>query len=199
MMKKTHVSVGVTLSTIIAAAVGVKLNILFLMAAAAGTIFPDIDHPNGSLNRKILLVRSNGAKVITYTMMAIIVAYYGPKYFDWHIVVYIIPIIIAVAISHHRGITHSITLLGVIATILYLIKVRYGINLIIPFTLGVATHIFLDMFNPQGCELFYPYKKNYRFPVTIATGGLLETILFIVFFMIFIYIFYKSIGIRILG
>lgn len=86
----------------------------------------------------------------------------------------------------HRGLTHSLIFLIVT-------------SLLSPYLgLGVLTHIFLDMLNPQGVKLFYPNKTKFRLPLFHSfakTGGTFEQILFGMFVIaiIFILIFYQNI------
>ncbi len=58
----------------------------------------------------------------------------------------------------HRGFTHSI----LFALLSFVISSALFPNLALPVLIGVITHIFADMLNPEGVELFYPSKKNYR-------------------------------------
>lgn len=71
----------------------------------------------------------------------------------------------------HRGITHSLIFL-VVST------------LVSPYIgLGVLTHIVLDLLNPNGVELLYPWKKNIKVPVIsrfIKTNGIIENLIFAV-------------------
>lgn len=196
MLKKTHITVGTTLTSIVALSAGVKITPAFILAAAFGSIMPDMDHPGGAINNKILLVKNNLFKSITYVALAIALVYYGPKYFDRYIFFYIAPALIVIAFSHHRGITHSLLGLAGIWLILSLIKHRYEVNIIFPCVVGMGTHILLDMFNPEGVELLAPYKKNFRFPITITTGSIWETLLFCCFTVCLIYFGARWIGLK---
>lgn len=69
----------------------------------------------------------------------------------------------------HRGVTHSLIFL----VVSMIISPYLG--------LGVLTHIVLDLFNPKGVELFYPWKKNIKVPVIsrfITTNGIVEKLIF---------------------
>lgn len=192
MMKKTHMSVGVTLSSLAAAAVGVKINPMFIISSAIGSVVPDVDHPKGAINQKILLIHSGLFKCITYLCFAALIIIYGSKHLDPKIIYYSVPLFVAIAMSRHRGITHSLVgLIGAVA-IMSFIKSKYGLNIIIPFSFGVSSHILLDMFNPEGVELLWPYKKHFRFPLTITTDGLGEKVLFYGFTVGVIYLFIAS-------
>lgn len=189
MMKKTHVTAGVTLSSIVGIMLGYPMTLKFLVVAAIGALFSDVDHPKGSINQKVLLVHNLIFKTITYLGFAAILYIYGPKYMDKTVIYYTIPIFIAIAFSRHRSITHSI--LGCIGMVVFLklIKTKYQIDIIAPFVFGMVSHIVLDMFNPEGVELLWPNKKNYRFPITVRTGGDGEKVLVYMFAVIVILIF----------
>ncbi len=58
----------------------------------------------------------------------------------------------------HRGFTHSL----LFALLSFLVSSALFPNLAMPVLVGITTHIFADMLNPEGVELFYPSKKNYR-------------------------------------
>ncbi len=58
----------------------------------------------------------------------------------------------------HRGFTHSL----LFAFLAYIVTSLLFPNLALPALIGITTHIFADMLNPEGVELFYPSKKNYR-------------------------------------
>ncbi len=81
-------------------------------------------------------------------------------------------------IFKHRGFTHSLFGGFVLYGILYLIQ-QYLYKPIGPYTLyimlGFASHIILDILNPMGVKLFYPFGLNVKIPL-IKTGSKLETI-----------------------
>lgn len=196
MLKKTHMAVGTTLTSMAALSAGVKITPAFILAAAFGTILSDMDHPGGAINNRILLVKNNLFKAITYAAFAIALLYYGPKYFDRYLFFYIAPALLVIAFSHHRGITHSLLGLTGVWLILSLINHRYGVNIIFPCVVGMSTHILLDMLNPEGVELLAPYKRNFRFPLTITTGSIWESLLFFCFSAGFVYIGMEKLGLK---
>lgn len=66
----------------------------------------------------------------------------------------------------HRGVTHSL-LFAVLC---------YG--LYPPLGAGVLLHLLLDVLNPAGVALLWPWKKRISTPlVTIASGGVLDGVL----------------------
>ena len=196
MLGKTHIAVGTTLATVTAATVGVEITPTFLIAASIGSLFPDIDHPKGMLNQKILPVHDGIMKSTMYGAIAFSIIYLGKGKIDFLMIGLLVPLLIAIAISKHRGIMHSLLCLLWCGLILLLTNKLYGINITIPFELGVISHILLDMFNPQGVELLWPLNKKIKFPLYINTGGIIENTLMFIFSISLGIFAYKEIDIN---
>ena len=87
----------------------------------------------------------------------------------------------------HRGFTHSLFFVGIIFLLLYLSLTYFevshlkGLNIVIPvaLSLGILSHILLDMLNSPGVQLLYPKKKRMRF-LKIKTGGIGEILVLMV-------------------
>jgi len=192
MMKKTHIITGVTLSSAAAAVGGISITPIFIIMAAIGSIFPDLDHPKGALNQKVLLINNGAFKLLTYLALAGLMYFYGPKYIDSKLIIFMVIILATIGFSRHRSVTHSLFGAVFMAVFLYVLNSLYGINIIIPFTLGIMTHILADMFNPEGVELLWPCKKNIGFPITVSTGGIGETAVCGIFIIITAVIWLKE-------
>lgn len=86
----------------------------------------------------------------------------------------------------HRGVTHSL---------LFLIAISF----LSPYLgIGVLTHILLDIFNPKGVELLYPWKKNIKIPLIsklFPTNGIGEKLIFsaLILTAVIILVFYQNI------
>lgn len=191
MMKQTHLTVGIAAGSIAAISLGDKITPVILLSAACGSLFPDADHPSGSINSELLAIRSTWFKALFYLALAVGLFHYVSRFLDKTAILYLVPIFVAIAISKHRGITHSIPFLIYIYFVLIMFKTKYNFDILTPFTVGAFSHIFIDMFNPQGVELFWPYKRNFRFPFTISTGGVCESVLNYLFLIGFLVICYK--------
>lgn len=81
----------------------------------------------------------------------------------------------------HRSFTHSLLAIFLIGAFLtFLILVSLFNEIIITASLGIflgyISHIFLDLFNPQGVGLFYPYSYNIKV-LNIKTNSYKERIL----------------------
>lgn len=70
----------------------------------------------------------------------------------------------------HRGFTHSLVALFIIyISIFYLFNPQTALYA----SLGWASHIILDVFNPTGVQLFWPFKRFISLGY-IKTGGVFE-------------------------
>ncbi|MAG79197.1 metal-dependent hydrolase [Candidatus Pacearchaeota archaeon] len=79
-------------------------------------------------------------------------------------------------ISKHRGIIHSLIFLIFLTIVLWLFfkEVSFG------FFVGFGSHLIADSLTISGVSLFSPFSKK-KFSGIIKTGGISETIIFIVF------------------
>ena len=90
----------------------------------------------------------------------------------------------------HRGILHTPFLAIAIFVIYYLL---FRNLLILPFIIGMFSHIFLDFLTGRGVMIFYPISRKRFHIIGIKTGSLLEKMLFIVFFLGFLLRFFQII------
>lgn len=88
----------------------------------------------------------------------------------------------------HRGFLHSPLFLGLLSLVLYVCQVP--LPFIVGNAIGFGSHLFLDMMNPKGVPLFFPYKKRFhigeipadvsgQYPVALCVC--LVTLYFVVF------------------
>ncbi|PSX03963.1 metal-dependent hydrolase [Photobacterium angustum] len=106
-----------------------------LLACLFGSLLPDIDHPSSTFGKRV--------KLISYPLSLI----FG-----------------------HRGITHSLFALILIGYfMLSAIDINHGFTLyqwvIFSMMVGYLSHIIIDYGSPQGVQLFYPFRRNYRFVI----------------------------------
>lgn len=88
----------------------------------------------------------------------------------------------------HRTFTHSLLFM----LLMYLVLTLFGLPdvYIIPFVLGIASHIFLDFLTDSGVSLFYPYKNRFSSPINVKTGGITDYSLLVVF-LCCVYLVYR--------
>lgn len=89
----------------------------------------------------------------------------------------------------HRTFTHSLLFLGFTSLILYSINKEIGFI----WFLSYMSHLILDSFTESGVMLFYPIrKKSYGFKVC-QTGGVLNTIIEVIGYMLLIPVIFFTI------
>lgn len=93
----------------------------------------------------------------------------------------------------HRGFTHSLLACG----ILYVLgMILTGFFPVLPvvngLALGVLSHILLDMLNPMGVCLFFPWKKKISVG-KIRTGGLFEKLFFLCLVVLCGYLIFRMV------
>ena len=109
-----------------------------------------------------IIENSSYARVITCLILSTFLCYFG----------YLNP---------HRSFLHSF--LGVSLLIL-LCYISLG-NVVIPFTIGIISHLILDLFNKKGLWLFYPLKNKYSLKLCVYNGEV-NYILFNIFAVLFL-------------
>jgi inner membrane protein len=191
MQGKTHVLIGTAASVLLIGKFGFKPDILAIAAAAVGSLIPDIDHPKSMINQKILPVNNKLMKILAYAGGGAFLLYKNMGLRS-PLLTMIGIFLIMVGLSHHRGFTHSIIGTAAVSAIVFMLFKSYGMeNVRIAFIIGMISHLVADYFTTGGIEIFYPIsKRNFSFPITIATGGIMENGLSIViiFMMASIYL-----------
>lgn len=89
--------------------------------------------------------------------------------------------------SKHRGIIHSLTFLFIISGIIFLIYKE----ILLPFALGYSLHLLLDAITLNGIRPFYPL--NFKIRGRIRTGGIIEKLAFVSFFIIDLFLVFTLI------
>ena len=107
-----------------------------------GSLLPDIDHPTSTMSKKFFLVS------IPYRIMQFI---FGKFKYTKDFV-------------GHRGITHSLLFLSIpILLMLFAFSNPWLDLAMLGLSVGIFSHLFMDMLNPMGVPLFLPFaKKKFR-------------------------------------
>lgn len=179
MKGKTHMMLGVAGATTILAKYPIESGIILLGSSILGSLIPDIDHPKSKINQRILPIKNKFFKIVIYSLIGIILIFAGQE--TKNIFLKLSGVIsIIVGISHHRSFTHSLLGCFLFSIIFYLVTKKYSLeSAYIGFVLGYGLHLVTDFVTNDGIELFYPYKKRIRAPITVKTGGIVEYILII--------------------
>lgn len=105
----------------------------------------------------------------------------GAYYSEHYPLAWIGFILLILLFSTHRGLSHSLLFLGLTVFAIHQITAFYGYhNYSVIFGIGMASHIFSDMFTKHGVRLFWPLDKKFHFPYYIKTGGKFENFLFVI-------------------
>lgn len=94
-----------------------------------------------------ILQNSSYSRIIICFILSILLCFYG----------YLKP---------HRSFLHSFLGVGLLILICY---AGFG-NVAIPFSIGIISHLILDLFNKKGLWLFYPIKKKYSLKLCVYNG-----------------------------
>ena len=165
MTARTHDLAAITAFTIVATVqtvrpISVATALLALLFNQVGGIFPDIDQPTAPFWRNLPIGRLFG------------------KAFDK-------------LLGDHRFLTHS--LIGFILTGWLFHWLLHMLNLLVPkmdahivwwaFMIGVASHLFMDMFTKEGIPLLLPNPVKFGIPpikaLRLTTGKIGEKALFL--------------------
>ncbi len=178
MTGKTHTAIGMAIGLTLAFKKPIEAQLAIITASTLGALIPDLDHPKGELNQKLLLINNNFFKTAFYLIVGLIFIYlYIEKNSPLFLLIGLFSF--SLAISRHRSFTHSILGLILFAAIIKLTMMEYGLSSIGKgFIVGYISHLVLDLFTSKGIRLFYPMKKNIAFPIKFKSNGLGEKIIF---------------------
>ncbi len=179
MTGKTHVAIGIATALTISLKQPVESQLVLVISSAIGSLVPDLDHPKGKLNQKLLLIKNNLYRALFYLSLGGIFMYlYFSKEMKPFLLLGIVSLFIG--ISNHRGFTHSIIGFLAFASIARICTLDYGLSSVyFGFTIGYLSHLIADFFNPKGIRLFYPLNVNVSSPITINTNSKTEKIIFL--------------------
>mgnify|MGYP000580563472 FL=1 len=171
----TGLAIGLTLSF----KKPIDTQLAIIAASTIGALAPDLDHPKGELNQKLLLVNNNFFKTAFYLSIGIIFLYiYSQKRIPIFILIGLFSF--ALAVSSHRSFTHSILGIILFSAIIKLALIEYGLSPIYKgFIIGYISHLLADYFTAKGIKLFYPIKTNIAFPLKVKTNGFMEKFIFL--------------------
>jgi inner membrane protein len=178
MTGKTHIAIGIAAALTISYGQPLENQSVIVLVSAISSLIPDLDHPKGKINQKILLVKNNFYRVSFYVLVGIVFTYlYYLSKLKFLLFLGIGSFL--VGISSHRGFTHSIVGFLASTTIVSLGKLDYGLDSIYSgFIIGYFLHIVADLFTSKGVKLFYPLNNKISFPITFKTNSKFENILF---------------------
>lgn len=179
MTGKTHVAIGIAAALTISYNQPVESQLILVTASAIGSLIPDLDHPKGKLNQKLLFINNNLYRALFYLSISSIFMY---LYYSIGTEIFIILSLVSclVGISSHRSFTHSIIGFLLTSSIIKMGVSKFNLPSIYNgFVIGYILHLIADSFTPKGIKLFYPIKANISFPIKIKTNSKTEKIIFL--------------------
>ena len=175
MMSRTHLTVGIATSLLVMHPQTPKEICLAVAGGALGGVVPDIDILDNDYKFDCLI-----GQILGYGSVAAVL--FLDRLFGYGIMdsimskslFRIIPGLVVFAalnifgfFQEHRGFTHSILAFLLFAGSVFLIYDEF----LIPFSLGFASHIALDLLNKKGLQLFYPLDFGICFYLCYADEG----------------------------
>lgn len=174
MTGKTHFGIGVISTVILSQYLSYDLSFGTLLICSAASLLPDIDHPNGIINKYILPMKNKEFKRLIYIGIGAFLIVFNYLYFNKIYLNAAGIFVILIGISSHRdGITHSLAGLLCFSGVFGIFAVANNFpQLIVPFVIGYLMHLIGDMFTKRGVALLYPFKKKkFRMPITFTVGS----------------------------
>jgi len=133
---------------------------LYLIAAAFGSLIPDIDHPKAFLSRRHWTLQG--------TSHLIQIAFHHR------------------GITHSLLMLLTTTVIGILA----LNKLQMDAVLAIPYALGYLSHLLADSFNPLGVKWLQPLSQwTLKTKIKIQTGSITDRLLGILLGILFLYLY----------
>ena len=112
---------------------------LVLVTSWFGSLLPDIDHPTSTMSKKFSILS------IPYRILQFI---FGKFKYTKHFV-------------GHRGITHSLLFMAIpILLMLFAFENAFLKISMLGISIGIFSHLFMDMLNPMGVPLLLPVSKH---------------------------------------
>ncbi len=178
MTGKTHTAIGMAIGFTLAFEKPIDTQLAIIAASTIGALAPDLDHPKGELNQKLLLINNNFFKTAFYlTVGGGFLYIYAQKNTPLFMLLGLFFLVLA--ISSHRTFTHSILGFILFSAIVKLILMEYGVSSIYKgLIIGYSSHLLADCFTSKGIKLFYPFKTNVVFPLKFKKNGFAEKLTF---------------------
>ena len=178
MTGKTHVAIGIAAALTVSFGQPIENQLILVLSSTIGSLAPDLDHPKGKLNQKLLLINNNFYRALFYLSLGTVFMY---MYFLKEIKPFLLVGIVSflVGTSTHRSFTHSIVGFLASASIVRIATLDYGLSSVYTgFIIGYVLHLLADFFTPKGIQLFYPLKANVSSPITIKANSGIEKMIF---------------------
>lgn len=184
MQCRTHIAFGIAVNLAIAHTGDIKSLLVTLSGAAIGSAISDIDSSNSESSQ--ILNKITVTMLVTVALFVIVNYIFGLKVIDKivehkNITNILIGLLLFLFVSiigsytKHRTFMHSFTCVAIYFVVL---SSFLSTTFVIPFSIGMVSHIVLDLLNHIGVGLFCPFVEK-RYCIDICdSNGLVNSILF---------------------
>lgn len=181
MLGKTHFTMGIAAALIVTHPTTVSGVLAAVAAGGIGGKLPDIDQKKPKIKRESIY-----NTIIELIFIGILIAvdcfigngfcryiadHWGPRV--WFGFAGIVALIIIGNKTEHRSFTHSLVCLTLFGVSVYCACLPMAL----PFAVGYASHIVLDLFNIKEISLFFPLKYKFSLKLCEARGNV-NTVLY---------------------
>ena len=180
---KTHLVFGSAISLALTNPNDPKVFLASLAGGLIGSSLPDIDSSKSESNQILDKVIIGCTLIITISILVYWFSGFNLYLFiknQTNIMPYLTSFLFCLALcflgsfSPHRSFMHSF-----LAIVLFSLSLYWSLPLyfVLPFVIGMLSHIFLDLFNHKGITIFYPLKKRFCLDLCDSVG-LTDNIIF---------------------
>lgn len=191
MEKKTHIAFAIAASSVLLNPIALKYKTINIVASSIGGLLPDIDVTTSETHKDVTII-----SVISFLFMLTIIGldfYYNFGILkliskNFNIFKFILGIGLFLLIcSHglhtpHRSFMHSIFASVLLSGTIYLIFKPA----VIPFFIGMISHIVIDLLNKIKVQVFYPLNYRIGFNLVSSNGFVSKIICILSLFIAFI-------------
>lgn len=181
MMGHTHFTFGALFAATAVHLGHAEPTVAFFMGAQLGSLAPDLDHPSALLSKKIPMsaytIGLLKHRTLTHSIFGMAIVYALGKYLFPVLWSWIYPWLLDQAAGYAVQIESARQYLAGLL----------GDGFLWGFMIGYASHIIIDLFNPMGVQLFYPFdflpNKGWVHPPFgwgIKTGSIWELVFTVV-------------------
>ena len=181
MMGSTHALVGTSLALLITQPSSIAGCVCAIAGGAIGGLIPDLDMSKSDEMEERVSSKWKTALGIIIVIAGVAII---DSVFDLGIaerlvtqnvllrilcVLAFLALVVMGAISSHRSFMHSIIAAISLSLLLYFV-IPNPPSLSVSFIVGYFSHIFLDLFNKRGIQIFWPPKENAHLVCVVQTG-----------------------------
>ena len=175
MQGKTHAAVGVAAALILAPSSNIPTMVSGACIAAVGALMPDTDTETSlgsGIARKAFVQTLIVFGLVEAGLFSDVSQTFTPSQLAGPLA--LLGLCLFASTQPHRGIMHSIPMMLLATLLARFINEAFTI----PFLIGYASHLLLDLLNHKGEQLLWPMRKRYCLGMCSA-GGIVDNALLV--------------------